>query len=117
MPSLIRTLGPAVVDLPGKRVAAERRRLEVTERLIDHLPAIDVFSQQFDPRITDAPSFLYRGFHLSSPYSFRAPAGLSETQLWNGMNDKTRNGIRKAEQQLRVGIIDDVERFVRFHDE
>lgn len=116
MPSLVRTLGPAVAEIAGKPVARLRRRLELTEQLIDALPEFDTFGQLFDPRVEDAISFLYRGFHLASTYSFRLDRCLGIEEIWEGMNDKTRNGIRKAARSLRLHAIEDVDTFIAFHD-
>jgi hypothetical protein len=115
-PSLIRTLGPAVLDAPGKPVAALRRRLEITNDLIGQLPSFDLFEQFFDPSIPDAVSFIFRGFVTGTTYSFRIDAGLSEAQVWSGMNDKTRIVIRKSGKDLVVARIDRPERFIEFYE-
>jgi len=117
MTSLIRTLGPSVAASPGKPVAALRRRLAITEGLIDALPPMDGLDQLFDPRVPDAVSFLYRGFTIGETYAMRVESDLSPEALWGRMNDKTRNVIRKAEKTLKIRPIDDVGAFVRFHDE
>ncbi len=114
-PSLIRTLGPAVCATPGKPVAALRRRLEITNELIARLPAFDMFEQLFDSSIPDAVSFVYRGFVAGVAYSFRIDAGLPEAQIWSGMNDKTRNVIRKC-NGLVVGPVEQPDAFVRFYE-
>jgi hypothetical protein len=115
-PSLIRTLGPAVLDTPGKPVAALRRRLEITNDLIGQLPPFDVFEQLFDPSIPDAVSFIHRGFVAGTTYCFRIEAGQSEAQLWSRMNDKTRNVIRKSGKTLVVTRIEQPDAFVRFYE-
>jgi hypothetical protein len=115
--SLIRTLGPAILAMPGKPVATLRRRLAITNELIDQLPAFDMFEQLFDPAIPDAVSFIYRGFTASVVYAFWIDAGLSEAQIWSGMNDKTRNVIRKCSKSLSIGPIDEPDAFVRFYEE
>jgi len=116
-PTLIRTLGPATLATPGKPVATLRRRLEITSQLIEQLPTFDVFEQLFDPAIPDAVSFIYRGFTASVTYAFWIDAGLSEGQIWSGMNDKTRNVIRKSSKSLCIGSIDQPDAFVRFYEQ
>jgi hypothetical protein len=116
MPRLVRTLGPAVLDMPGKPVASLRRRLEIIDKLIDQLPAFDSFEQFFDPRIQDAVNFIQRGFAVGATYAFRVECDRTEEQTWSAMNDKTRNVIRKSGQSLRVETIDDPELFLRFYE-
>jgi hypothetical protein len=115
LPTLIRTLGPAMIDMPGKPAAALRRRLEITNQLIDQLPAFDQFDQLFDPRITDAVSFAYRGFVTGTTYAFQIDTRSPEEQIWAAMNDKTRNVIRKVKDRLSVRIMDDPGLFVAFY--
>lgn len=116
-PTLIRTLGPAILDMPGKPVATLRRRLEITNKLIEQLPKFDMFEQLFDPAIPDAVSFIYKGFTVGVTYAFSLDAGSSEGQIWSGMNDKTRNVIRKCSKSLCAGPIDEPDAFVRFYEE
>ena len=116
IPSLIRTLGPAVLDAPGKPVAALRRRLEITSDLIGQLPSFDLFEHFFDPSVPDAVSFIFRGFITGTTYGFRIDAGLSEAQVWSGMNDKTRNVIRKSGKGLVVARIERPDDFAQFYE-
>jgi hypothetical protein len=103
--------------MPGKPVATLRRRLEITNELIEQLPKFDVFEQLFDPAIADAASFIYRGFTANVAYAFWIDAGLSEAAIWSGMNDKTRNVIRKCSKSLCIGPIDEPDEFVRCYEE
>jgi hypothetical protein len=116
IPSLIRTLGPAIPELPGKPYAASRRRIEITHALIDQLPRLDFFEQLFDPRITDAIAFAHRGFIVGATYCFRFAQGRSEQSIWSDMYDRRRRVIRAAQAELIVAPITDVEEFSRFYD-
>jgi len=116
LPTLIRTLGPAIGPLPGKPATVLRRRLEITNALIDQLPRFAMFEQLLDPRVTDGVAFAYRNFVVGTAYCFRIDAGQSADDTWAGMMDKTRNVIRKAEASLRVDTVDEPDEFCRFHE-
>jgi hypothetical protein len=115
-PSLIRTLGPAIPELPGKPYAASRRRMEITHALIDQLPPLDYFEQLFDPRVADAIAFAHRGFVIGATYCFRFAQGRSEQSIWSDMYDRRRRVIRAAQAELVVAPITDVEEFSSFYD-
>jgi hypothetical protein len=117
LPSLVRTLGPAIVALPGKPSAALRRRLEVTDALIDQLPRLAFFEQLFDPRASDAISFANRDFVVGTTYCFRIEAGRSPAAIWDDMPAKTRNVIKKAGSELCLCAMKDVDMFCRFYDD
>ena len=116
LPSLIRTLGPAVIETAGKPAAALRRRLELTDQLIDQIPAFDSFDQIFDPRVPDAISFQLRGFRVGMTYAFQIDAGRTDGQVWSAMNDKTRNTIRKARNGHTLVALTDAASFARFYE-
>jgi hypothetical protein len=116
LPTLIRTLGPAIAPLPGKPARAYRRRHKIVNLLIDQLPRAAYFEQLFDPRITDGAAFAHRGFGVGVTYTFRIEAGQPIETTWHNMLDKTRNAIRKAETAMRVETIDPDE-FCRFYNE
>jgi len=116
LPSLIRTLGPLVAPLPGKASTVFRRRVEITHALIDQLPRFSLFDHIFDPAITDGIAFAHRGYVLGSAYCFRINAGVAPSETWAEMTDRRRRVIRRAEAELRLAAIDDVELFCRFYE-
>lgn len=115
-PSLIRTLGPAIAELPGKPYAASRRRIEITHALIDQLPQFGFFEQLFDPRISDAIAFAHRGFVVGAAYCFRFAPGRTEQSIWSDMYDRRRRVIRAAQAELTVAPITDVDEFGKFYN-
>jgi hypothetical protein len=117
MPSLVRTLGPAIIPAVGSTGALLARRIEITNALIDQLPRFDWFEQLFDPRIKEAVVFAQRGFTVGQTYTFLIPSGRTEDQLWEGVTFKTRNHIRKAAKTLTVAPRVEPDEFCRFYSE
>ncbi|HVC61785.1 MAG TPA: hypothetical protein VND19_15650 [Acetobacteraceae bacterium] len=95
LPSLIRTLGPAIRPLPGKASTAFRRRLEITHALIGQLPRFAYFDHLLDPGITDGLAFVHRGYVLGSSYCFRIAAGTPVAATWAEMSDRRRRVVRR----------------------
>lgn len=116
LPSMIRTLGPAIAPLPGKPATALRRRLEIIDGLIDQLPNFALFEQLFDPRITDAVAFTYRQFVVGTTYCFRIDAARTQDSVWTGMLDRRRRVIRRAMEQFEIAPLADIDEFCHFHD-
>ena len=109
MPRLVCTLGPALCALPGKAATSLRRRLEITNGLIDQIPDLAYFTQVFDPSVKDAAAFVYRGFVVGVADCFRIPPGLAPQDVWCGMQAARRQEILDAGTEFRVGPVDDRE--------
>jgi Acetyltransferase (GNAT) domain len=115
-PPLTRTLGP-VLNLGGGGSNADfRRRLRLTNALISQLPRVHLFQQTFDPRIKEAVAFRTSGFDVDHTYTFRIERTNTADQAWAHMTDKTRNVIRRADEQLDASPIDDPHEFCAFYD-
>jgi hypothetical protein len=113
MPHLVPTLGPAIVTLPGKTATTLRRRLEITNGLIDQLPELACFEQVFDPRVSDAAGFVYRGFVVGTSYGFRIPQARAAETIWCGMQAARREQILGAAAAFRIQPVDDIEEVLR----
>lgn len=115
LPPWTRTLGPIVSEPPAKRTTLLRARYGVMEDLIRKLPAHRVFKQVFDPSITDLLAFQLNGFDVGVQYTFRLHDCANLDAIWHGMRDKTRNVIRRAEEQFKVGIDMSAAQFAAFY--
>jgi Acetyltransferase (GNAT) domain len=115
-PPLTRTLGPVLHLGGGGPIADFRRRLRLTNTLISQLPRLHFFQQTFDPRIKEAVAFRTLGFDVDNAYTFRIDRNTTADQAWAQMTDKTRNVIRRADEQLDVGPMDDPHEFCTFYD-
>ncbi len=115
LPALTRTLGP-VLQIDGKKNETRQRAQFTTVcALLDALPDADFIRFRLDPSCTDVLPFQARGFQSSVQYTLLADCRQPEETLWAGMRDKTRNIIRRAQDNLSVVEIDDPERFARFY--
>jgi Acetyltransferase (GNAT) domain len=115
-PPLTRTLGPVLNIGGGGSNADFRRRLRLTNALISHLPRVHLFQQTFDLRIKEAVAFCTLGFEVRNAYTFRIEHTTTADHAWAQMTDKTRNVIRRADEQLDVVPIDDPHDFCAFYD-
>ena len=116
LPSLIRTLGPAIRPLPGKASTVFRRRQELIYELIGQFPSFAHFDHCFDPGFDDGTPFVFSDFVLGAAYCFRIGAGRSSQEIWTGMTDRRRRVIRRAGDEFTTAPIADVEEFARFYE-
>jgi Acetyltransferase (GNAT) domain len=115
-PPLTRTLGPVLRLASGSPIPDLRRRVRLTDALIDQLPRTHLFQQTFDPRINEAIAFRMAGFSVDTAYTFRIEPARTADEAWNHMTDKTRNVIRRATEQTDVISIDEPEQFCDFYE-
>ena len=101
MPVLTHFLGPGIDD--GRGAACNRilRRAEITRELLSQLPPTSGFWQVMHRGTTDTLAYQELGFTTAVRFTFDvAPA--EAPVLWRNMRDKTRNVIRRAQEQVRV---------------
>jgi hypothetical protein len=121
MPPLTHLLGPIVVAGDGKYQTQMGRRLSIVRALIDQLPHFHFFKQALDPSIAsglaiaDGLAFQERGFTVKPQYNFQIDCRRDLSGVWDGMNFKTRQHIRQAEQRYLVAPLDDPQQFVDFY--
>jgi FixJ family two-component response regulator len=121
MPPFTHVLGPAVDAGTGKPQTRLMRRLSIIRSLIDQLPPNSYFRQCLDPSldgglaIADGLAFQDRGFTVAPQYTFQIDCRKSSENLWTAMHFKTRQHIRRAEEQYVVRSIDDPHDFIRFY--
>src|SRR3712207_1594629 len=100
-PDVTHFLGPAIDEGKGGIVSRNLRRGEITRDLIDKLPQFSFFFQRLHRRVPDALPFEQRGFEVEAKFTYEvAPA--TEAVIWRNMRDKTRNVIRRAEEQTEL---------------
>jgi hypothetical protein len=115
-PPLTRTLGPVLRLASGSPILDLRRRVRLTNALVDQLPPMHLFQQTFDPRINEAIAFRMAGFSVDTAYTFRIEPARTADDVWNHMTDKTRNVIRRAAEQTDVFPIGEPEQFCDFYE-
>jgi lipid II:glycine glycyltransferase (peptidoglycan interpeptide bridge formation enzyme) len=121
MPRFTHLLGPVVNAGLGKPQTRLIRRLSIIRSLIDQLPPHSFFLQHLDPSIdgglaiADGLAFQDRGFSVAPQYTFEIDCRKSSEDLWTAMHFKTRQHIRRAEENYVVRSVDDPQYFIRFY--
>jgi hypothetical protein len=115
-PPLTHFLGPAVDDGNGSSNSRFLRRLETTHELIAKLPQSSWQCFRCHRGMTDVIAFQEESFKTYAQFTHEIPPGPSEC-LWQQMRDKTRNVIRRAEEQFTVSGLEDPGEFVRLYEE
>jgi len=81
--------------------------VKVIEKLLDKLPKHDLFYQQLSPQITNALSFIWQGYKLTTRYTYILEVeSKTEEDLWGELKTKVRNKIRKAMDLCSIKEID-----------
>ena len=115
MPAFTHVLGPVVDIGSGKAQTQLRRHYAITTDLIDQLPHFAFFTQTFESSTTNALAFQRRGFDVSTQYTLQVNCRDTMANIWGGMRDKTRNLIRRADEEYSVMSLDDSGRFIAFY--
>jgi hypothetical protein len=116
LPTLTHILGPAIVESPGNSYKRFLHRYSITKELINKLPKIDRFRQKLHRGDAEALAFQSEGFRSGIQFTFEIAAP-TELEAWNGLRHKTRNVIRRLQDQLDVSEIADPEEFLRFYEQ
>lgn len=97
-PSFIKYLGPYIIP-QYREIKYEH---EIQKELIEKLPNVASFKQNFSPLITNWLPFLWKGFKQTTQYTYQIE-GLNEIDnVYNSFNRNIKRNILKAESQLEV---------------
>lgn len=112
MPSLTRTLEPAVMPGARKPVSRLQSATALLRELLAGMPPHDRLEICLPPDSELALPFGLLGYRNTTTFTFRhdgAPLGA----IWKGMDQKTRNMIATAQTRLAVERHYDLDRYVR----
>lgn len=121
MPPFTHVLGPEVTLGKGKPQTELTRRLSLVRSLIDQLPQFDFFKLALDPSGSgglanaDGLAFQEKGFRVSPQYNYRIDGAASLEKVWDGMDFRTRQHIRRAQGSCAVDALTDPATFVDFY--
>ncbi len=103
MPPLTPYLGPLIIypTNPQKRHSKYSFEQRVMDDLLDSLPDFTYFHQIFPYEIENWLPFYKRGFRQTTRYTYVFER-LDLNIVYDGMNDNTRNKIRKAEKSIVI---------------
>jgi len=109
MPTLTSGWGPWI-KYPADQKYASRLSYEhqTITQLISQLPSFDYFNQRFRYTITNGLPYYWKGFSLTTRYTYVIRDLQQLDKVWNTMSSSARSQIRKAEKTVRVIITEDV---------
>lgn len=112
MPRLAKMMGPYL--LPEYRTP--RREMPLLEELIDQLPRLAAFEQDFNYTATNWLPFYWRGFRQTTRYSYVLPLAKVDKLRENLAPDYRNNKLPKAAGRVKVHTGNDLELFYRVHN-
>jgi hypothetical protein len=114
-PPMTYFLGPAVDEGKGSANNRFLKRMEITRELIDKLPKSSWQCVRCHGQVTDVIAFQEQRFRTYVQFTHEIAPGPSE-ELWAQMRNKTRNVIRRAEEEQTVEEFADIEEFIRLFE-
>ena len=116
MPQITRFLGPIVAPQHGKTEARIRATHSIITELLGHIDGYDHVEMTLDAGFGDLAPFLAAGYDVRVHPTFLLDCkSRSLNALWAGIRDKTKNIVRRAQEQLTVREIDDIDSFASFY--
>ena len=115
MPVMTPFLGPAVDEGAGSANNRFLKRHDITLELIDKLPRASSQYIKCHRGVREVIAFQERRFRTYVQFTHEIQAE-AEPSLWEHMRDKTRNVIRRAEEQLSVRHISDPSEFMSLYE-
>ncbi len=112
MPPLAKMMGPYL--LPEFR--SPRKETSILKNLLDQLPPLAAFEQDFNYTAANWLPFYWRGFRQTTRYSYVLALDDLKTVQANLAPDYRNNKIPKAAEQVEVRTGCDLEQFFRVHN-
>ncbi len=113
MPLFTKHLGPYLRQAGAPYSLTETHRLYGA--LIDQLPEVDAFEQDFSPIVSNWLPFYWKGYQQSTRYTYRLVLDDLD-RIYDGINRNMQRNIRKAQATVSVlqgGNIEDLYRINR----
>ena len=114
MPMLTHFLGPGLTEGDGSPNNRFLRHLGITRELIQKLPRASLTAMKLHYGISETIAFQEQGFRTSVQFTHEIDP-LPNDLLWANLRNKTRNVIRRAEEQFQVKEITDAGEFMIFY--
>ncbi|HBQ25244.1 MAG TPA: methicillin resistance protein [Syntrophomonas sp.] len=115
MPPLTQTLGPWLRPSKAKYARQISEQKQLMNELIEQLPDVDYFCQNFSPDIANWLPFYWAGFGQTTRYTYRFHNLEDLDCIWNGFLANIRTDIRKAEKALIVRTDLTINDFIRIN--
>ncbi|MCU1307529.1 MAG: putative methicillin resistance protein [Acidobacteriaceae bacterium] len=98
MPKLTQTWGIIMPPLEGKRVTATARETKILRAFAIALSRYKLFFQAFHPSLSNWLPFYWSGFRQTTRFTYVIDDLTDLNRVWNGISDKTRCEITKAQR-------------------
>lgn len=103
MPALTQTMGVWLRYPEGQKYAKKLAfEKEVFTELVEKLPQVDMFIQNFHYSITNWLPFYWLGFEQTTRYTYRIEDLSDHEKIWSNFSDSARRDIRKGEKNIIV---------------
>ncbi|WNS74824.1 GNAT family N-acetyltransferase [Bacillus sp. DTU_2020_1000418_1_SI_GHA_SEK_038] len=112
MPKLTQTAGIWMKYPDGQKYANKISfEREVCKEIIEKLPSVDAFSQNFHYSFTNWLPFYWEGFNQTTFYTYILENLKDHQKLFTQFKENIRREIRKAEKKVKVYNSDSIEDF------
>ncbi len=98
MPPFVKMMGPYLTS-SGRNHKNPHR---LYQQLIEKLPSLDGFKQDFHPAIKNWLPFYWKGYHSTTRYTYVIDLKNSLEQIYADLNRNMKRNIKKASTQLRI---------------
>ncbi len=110
MPPLTQHMGPWLHYPKGQKYTSRLSFEKSTmAALIEKLPTVDRFVQNFSPTITNWLPFYWKNFSQTTFYTYRIPNLENIDHVWSNLRGSVRSDIRKAEKHLICQLSDTID--------
>ena len=115
MPPLTPYLGPWIIN-PNVQKSHKKYGYEheAIGALCEKLPPVHFRTIHTHPSASNLLAARWKGYKEKSRYTYKIDLGDQE-EIWNGISDKQRNTIRKAQEALSISTTDDIDLFYEFN--
>lgn len=115
MPPLTPRLGPWIAPQQGKYVTQLTNEKRLLEELIEQLPDIDYFKQNFHHQQINWLPFYWAGFEQTTRYSYVIKDINSPDDVWSEIKGNIRREIRKARETVTIQEASDADLLWQLH--
>ncbi len=116
MPPLTQTLGPWIEPKEAKYPKILAWQKDIMTELIDRIPKVDYFCQNFHYKISNWLPFFWRGFEQTTRYTYVLHDISNLDTVWDGFLENIRRGIKKAAKHVSVRTDLGVDRFLAINE-
>jgi lipid II:glycine glycyltransferase (peptidoglycan interpeptide bridge formation enzyme) len=110
MPPMVKTMGPYLI--PEVRELKNSHRFY--QQLIDQLPKVDGFKQDFHPALTNWLPFYWKGYQQTTRYTYTLDV-TNLDQVYDELNRNMKRNIKKAAAQLSIETHHSLDTFYRIN--